>query len=172
MRTPILVRPLTDAERGAMEAGLRSSDAFTLRRCRIVRASADGVPIPRIARNLGCDERTVRTAVHAFNACGTSALATGSSCAHTVHRALDAAAAEKLREVLHRSPRDFGSKTGLWTPELAATEAVRQGVTATEVAGATIRATLVRLGVRWRRAEEWITGPDPEYARQKGGATA
>jgi len=60
----------------------------------------------------------------------------------------------------------------LWTLELAATEAVRQGVTATEVAGATIRATLVRLGVRWRRAEEWITGPDPEYARQKGGATA
>jgi transposase len=172
MRTPIFVRPLTDAERGAIEAGLRSSDAFTLRRCQIVRASADGVPIPQIARNLGCDEQTVRNAVHAFNACGTSALAKGSSCAHTLHRALDAAAAEKLRELLHRSPRGFGSKTSLWTLELAATEAFRQGLTATEVAGETIRATLVRLGVRWLRAKEWITSPDPEYARKEGGATA
>jgi len=60
----------------------------------------------------------------------------------------------------------------LWTLELAATEAFRQGLTATKVAGETIRATLVRLGVRWLRAKEWITSPDPEYARKKGGATA
>jgi hypothetical protein len=36
------VRPLTDAERQTLEAGLRSPEAFTLRRCRILLASADG----------------------------------------------------------------------------------------------------------------------------------
>jgi hypothetical protein len=25
------------------------------------------------------------------------------------------------------------------------------------------------MGVRWRRAKEWITSPDPEYARKKLG---
>src|SRR5256885_1987198 len=30
-----------------------------------------------------------------------------------------------------------------------------------------ILATLARMGVRWRRAKEWITSPDPEYARKK-----
>jgi hypothetical protein len=35
------------------------------------------------------------------------------------------------------------------------------------VSDETIRATLARMGVRWRRAKEWITSPDPEYARKK-----
>src|SRR5579885_635260 len=35
------------------------------------------------------------------------------------------------------------------------------------VGGETIRATLARMGVHWRRAKEWITSPDPEYARKK-----
>jgi len=35
MKRPIYVRPLSDAERETLEAGLRSPDAFTLRRCQI-----------------------------------------------------------------------------------------------------------------------------------------
>ena len=42
MKRPIFVRPLTDAERKTLEAGLLSPDAFTLRRCQILLASADG----------------------------------------------------------------------------------------------------------------------------------
>jgi transposase len=171
MRIPIYVRRLTDAERCAVKAGLRASEAFTLRRCQIVLASADGAPIPQIARRLGCNEQTVRNAVHAFNGLGTAALTQGSSIAHTIHRALAPAEAERLRDLLHRSPRDFGYPTSLWTLDLAAQEAFRQGLTDHKVSGETIRATLVRLGIRWLRAKEWITSPDPEYARKKGGAT-
>jgi hypothetical protein len=36
MKRPIFVRPLSDAERESLEAGLRSPDAFTLRRCQWV----------------------------------------------------------------------------------------------------------------------------------------
>jgi hypothetical protein len=172
VRTPIYVRPLSDAERSAVKAGLRASDAFTLRRCQIVQASAEHVPVPRIADHLGCNEQTVRNAIHAFNTWGPASLTKGSSIAHTIHRALDAASAERLRDLLHRSPRDFGYETSLWTLDLAATEAFRQGLTAHEVSGETIRATLVRLGVRWLRAKKWLTSPDPEYARKKGRATA
>ncbi len=39
------------------------------------------------------------------------------------------------------------------------------------VTGETIRVTLKRLGVRWQRAKQWITSPDPAYARKKGDAT-
>ncbi len=35
------------------------------------------------------------------------------------------------------------------------------------MSGETIRATLARMGVRWRRAKAWITSPDLEYARKK-----
>ena len=33
MNPPLFVRPMTDPERAALRAGLRSPDAFTLRRC-------------------------------------------------------------------------------------------------------------------------------------------
>jgi hypothetical protein len=55
----------------------------------------------------------------------------------------------------------------VWTLDLAAEVAYEQGLTAWRVSGETIRATLARRGVRWQRAKQWITSPDPEYARKK-----
>jgi transposase len=172
MKPPIYVRPLTDAEREAVERGLRSPNAYTLRRSQILAASLRGEQVPRIARGLSCNEQTVRNAIHAFTAEGVAALAKRSSAAHTDQAAFTPAATERRRALLHRSPRDFGHKTSLWTLELAAEEAHRQGLTAARVTGETIRATLRRLGVRWLRAKTWITSPDPAYARKKGRATA
>ena len=172
MRAPIFARRLTDAERQRLEAGLRSSDAFVLRRCQILLASARGERAPAIGRQLGCDDQTVREAIHAFHATGLAALRPGSRRAKTIHVAFSPAAAERLRALLHQSPRTFGQPTGLWTLELAAEVSFAQGLTATRVSGETIRATLQRLGVRWKRAKRWITSPDPEYARKKAPATA
>ena len=172
MRPPIFVRPLTDAECRRLEAGRRSADAFVLRRCQILLASARGERAPAIARQLGCDDQTVREAIHAFNARGLAALTPGSRRAKTIHRPFSPEAAERLRALLHRSPRTFAKPTGLWTLELAAEVSFAQGLTAERVSGETVRATLRRPGVRWRRAKRWITSPDPEYARKKVPATA
>ena len=172
MKPPIYVRPLTGAEREAVERGLRSPNAFTLRRSQIISASARGERVPRLARSLSCDEQTVRNAIHAFHAEGVAALTKRSCAVHIDQAAFTPAAAEQLRALLHRSPRDFGHKTSLWTLELAAEEAFRQGLTDERVSGETIRATLLRLGVRWLRAKTWITSPDPAYERKKGRATA
>ena len=172
MQAPLFVRPLTDAEREAVERGLRSSNAYTLRRSQIIAASARGEHIPRIARSLSCNEQTVRNAIHAFNQDGAAALTKRSCAVHTAQAAFTPDAAERLRALLHRSPRDFGHKTSLWTLDLAAAEAFKHGLTTTRVTGETVRATLARLGVRWLRAKRWITSPDPAYQRKKGGATA
>jgi transposase len=172
MQTPLFVRRPTDAERQALEAGLRSPAAFTLRRCQVVLASARGETAPAIARTLGCSDQTVRNAIHAFAAAGAAALAPGSKRPRTLHAAFDAATAERLRDLLHRSPRDFGHRTSLWTLELAAQTAHAEGLTATRVTGETVRATLARLGIGWKRAKGWITSPDPAYQRKKAPATA
>ena len=172
VQTPLLVRPLTDAERAALEDGRRSADVFVLRRCQILLASAGGTHPPQIAHALGCGAQTVRNAIHAFAAHGLGALAPGSSRPHTIHPACDHAAAARLVDILHRSPRDFGHPTSRWTLELAADVSLAEGLTADRVSGETVRATLARLGVRWRRAKRWITSPDPAYARKKANATA
>ena len=171
MQAPLFVRPLTDAEREFLEAGQRSSDGFRLRRCQLLLASARGQRVPQIARYLGCSEQTVRNAIHAFHARGLACLSKRSTTAHTIHRAFTPLAAEQLRVLLHQSPRTFGHPTSLWTLELAAQASLAQGVTARRVSAETIRVTLARLGVRWQRAKHWLTSPDPEYARKKGGAT-
>jgi transposase len=170
-QAPLLVRPLTDAERAAVAAGLRSANAYTLRRSQISAASQRGDHIPRIARRLRCDAPTARNAIHAFNRDGVAALAKRASAVHTAQTAFTPAAAARLRALLHRRPRDVGHHTSLWTLDLAAADAARQGLTATEVSGETVRATLVRRGVRWLRATTGITRPDPAYARKTGGAT-
>ena len=172
MRHPIFVRSLTDAERPAVEAALRSSDAFRLRRAQFLLASARGQQVPRIAQALGCDPQTVRNAIHTFNRDGLAALTPGSHRAATIHRAFETEAAEQLRTLLHQSPRRFGKPTSLWTLDLAADVSFAEGLTPTRVSGETIRATLQRLGVRWKRAKRWITSPDPAYARKKVPATA
>jgi len=167
MKTPIFVRPLTDDERHALEAGLRSSDAFVLRRCQIVLASARGKRAPEIATGVGCDADTVLRVIHTFNETGGDVLVRRSSRPHTIHAAFDAERVERLRAILHQSPRNFGKPTSLWTLELAAEVCFEQGVTAERVTGETIRATLARLGMRWQRAKQWISSPDPAYARKK-----
>ena len=171
MRPPIFVRPLTEAERQQVQAGLRSADAFTLRQSQIVLASARREPVPQIARALGCGEQTVRNAIHAFNTHGGAALQAGSSRPHTIQAAFTADQAERLRALLHQSPRTFGRPTSVWTLELAAQVSFEQGLTAERVSSETIRATLKRLGVGWKRAKRWLVSPDPAYARKKARAT-
>ncbi|QDV39537.1 hypothetical protein ElP_75080 (plasmid) [Tautonia plasticadhaerens] len=80
---------------------------------------------------------------------------------------IDDAGCERPRALLHRSPRDFGEPTSLWTPEPAAGAAFAEGLTARLVSGEAIRQALERLGVGWRRAEDWITSPGPSYLRKE-----
>ncbi len=54
MKAPMYVRELTGEERTRLEGGLRSSDAFTMRRSQILLASSRGERPSLIARNLGC----------------------------------------------------------------------------------------------------------------------
>lgn len=171
MQAPLLVRRFSDEERRALEAGLRSTDAFVLRRCQALLASARGEHTPQIARRLGCSAEAVRRVIHAFNTAGLAVLTAGSRRPHRLPTIFDAARAERRRDLLHRSPRDFGQPTSLWTLEVAAAVCAAEGITPQRVSGETIRATLHRLGVRWQRAKQWIASPDPAYARKKGLAT-
>jgi transposase len=169
MKAPMYVRALSPAEQSGIEAGLRSSDAFTLRRSQILLASSREQRPKEIARNLGCATQTVRNAIHAFEHEGLDCLKQESSRPKTVQAQFDQARCEALRALLHQRPQVFGKTTGLWTLELAAEVSFEQGLTEKQVSIETIRQALKRLGVGWQRAKHWITSPDPEYVRKKNG---
>ena len=170
MQTPLFVRPLTADERATLEPGLRSSSAFTVRRCQILLTSAEGQPTTAIAGSLRCTDQTVRNVLHAFHQRGLPVLQPLSSRPHTTSPIFDAGACEALRALLHQSPRTFGQPTSRWTLALAAKVSFAQGLTPRLVSAATIRVALRRLRVSWKRAKHWITSPDPAYARKKNGA--
>ncbi len=171
MQAPLFVRPLTRDERATLETGLRASAGFRVRRCQMLLASAEGQPTTTIARTLRCNDQTVRNAIHTFNQHGLAALQPKSSRPHTTQATFDAAGRERLRALLHQSPRTFGKQTSIWTLDLAAEVCFAEGITARRVSDETIRAALAALGVRWKRAKHWITSPDPAYARKKKPAT-
>ena len=171
MQAPLFVRPLTTDERTRLATGLRSAAGFTVRRCQMLLASAEGQHTTAIARTLRCNDQTVRNAIHTFNQHGLAALQPTSSRPHTTHATFDAHGRERLRALLHQRPRSFGKETSVWTLELAAEISFAAGITPRRVSDETIRAALAALGVRWKRAKHWITSPDPAYARKKNGAT-
>ena len=172
MQSPIFVRTLAAAERQQLQAGLRPADAFTVRRCQILLASASGLRPPQIARNLGCAVRTVPYALHAFHREGLASLKEKSSRPPSARPFLDGPPTEPLKDLLHQSPRTFGKPTSLWTLDLVAEVCHARGWAPRQLTGEAIRVALKRLGIRWRRAKHWITSPDPAYARKEKPATA
>jgi DNA-binding NarL/FixJ family response regulator len=79
MKAPLFVSMFSPDEQAKIEAGLRSCDAFTLRRCQILLASRRGKRPSCIARDLGCATQTVRNAIHAFEQKGVDCLKQESS---------------------------------------------------------------------------------------------
>jgi transposase len=167
MKQPLFLRPLAEAERASLRQGLRSPDAFTLRRCQILLASDRGQRPSQIAASLGCGVQTVRDALHAFGGEGLACLPPKPKTPKTVHTAWPKDHDEDLRALLHQSPRTLGKPTSLWTLPLAARVCFEKGWTPRLVSGETIRLVLKRLGIGWKRAKRWLVSPDPQYARKK-----
>jgi transposase len=169
MKPPLFVRPLSDAELAALRDGLRSGEAFTLRRCQVLLASDRGQRPSAIAATVGCSAQSVRNAVRAFAADGLDCLRPKSTRPHTTHPAWPKERDGDLRALLHQSPRTVGRGTRLWTLELAAQVCFEKGWTERRLSGEAIRQALKRLGVGWKRAKHWLVSPDPAYARKTNG---
>ncbi len=129
MKPPLFVRPLTPDEQQALRAGLRSPSAFTLRRCQILRPAPRGSSPPRSVPGSAARPRPSATPP------GPSPPRASPACSEKSHRPvsarpeIDDGRCERLRALLHRSPRDFGKPTSLWTLELAAEVACAEGIT-------------------------------------------
>ncbi len=168
MRKPLFVRALADDEHEALADGLRSANAFTLRRCQIILASAQGKQAAQIGQDVGRDADTVLKVIHAFNRTGLAVLTRQSNRPHQPHSVFTDERRERLRAMLHQSPRTFGQGTDVWTLGLAAEVSYAQGITPALVSDETIRQAVRRLGWHWKRAKTWINSPDPDYVRKKG----
>jgi transposase len=167
----LFVKNLTEADREALQAGLRSSDAFTLRRSQILLASAKGQNPTQIADALGCCSQTVRNSIRAFETRRLACLQAGSSRPKTVQPLLRADQRDAFLKLLHQSPRLFGKDRSLWTLDLLGEVCVEKELLPRTVTREAMRLYMKRMGIDWKRAKHWITSPDPAYARKRGRET-
>lgn len=172
MKPPVLVRDLTDEEEEALSEALDSDQAFTRCRARILRFSAQRLRSDQIADGLGCTSQTVRNAIHDFHERGLECLTPKPKGPQDPDRLFDELARERLQEIAHRSPRQFGKPRSTWTLLLLAEVAFEEGLTPRQVSDETIRQAVLALGSSWQRAKSWITSPDEQYELKKSSETA
>lgn len=152
MKAPLFVHPLSEAEQKALEQGLRSRNAFTLRRCQILLSSAKHQRPKQIATQLGCSVQTVRNTIRAFEQDGLRCLQAQSTRPKTNEPMFTTAKQDQLRALLHQSPRSFGKTHSSWTLDLLAVVCEEQGIMPKRVSVATIHHTLTTMGINWTRA--------------------
>jgi len=167
MSAKIYVREFTEKEEAEIATCLRSQDSFVLRRSQMLLFSSEGLSLGEIAAKVGYHRESVRLVINGFNERGVSVLEKGSKAPHNIQRTFTAENAQELKELLHRSPREFEKASSLWTLELLAEISFEQGLSARKVSYETIRTTLKELGVNWKRAKHWLKSSDPHYAHKK-----
>lgn len=165
---PVNARPLSEAERIQLRQALRATSGLTVRRAQMILKSADeGLKAAEIGRQLGCSDQTVRKVIRAFHSDGLACLAPQKRGRRDDQRAFGEAAQADLRQLIRRSPREFGHDTSLWTLDLLAATSFEHGLVQSPISGETVRATRAAMGINWRRAKKRITSPDPHYTRKK-----
>ena len=130
MQTPLCVRPLTADERATLETGLRSSSAFTVRRCQILLASDRG-PGRRPRLRTTCAAPIRQCATH----CMRSTSAVSRRCSRTRHAPHTCATiftpgvCESPPGAVTPESPDIRHATSRWTLALAAEVSFAQGLT-------------------------------------------
>jgi transposase len=168
---PIYVRELTEQERRALEKGLHSSSAFTVRRCQMLLSSAGGKKANQIAEELHCTGQAVREALHAFAEEGLACLQEKSHARLDQQSAFDEAGRERLHALIRRSPREIGHEGSVWTLTLLAETCYREGIASRPVNGNNVGFVLREMGIDWRRVKHRIRSPDRHYEHRKKDET-
>jgi transposase len=168
MMNRTVIREPTAEERETLGAWERSGAIAWYQRARAILLAQDGLDATAIARALGLHPNTTRRWLHRFDQEGLAALAPqprGGSAKQFGTEVVDA-----LIALLHEPPPQHGASDERWTLKEAAAALIREGWTEA-ISIESVRRVLRARKHSWQRAKEWLTSPDPAYARKKSGAT-
>ena len=165
----MFVRDLTAAERHALRRGLKSADAFTVRRSQVLLASADragpaarsggpsGVRPGRPQRHPGVPRRRARVPDRPSRR----------APRRPGRRLGPRRATTTCKDLLHRRPREFGKPTSLWTLALVAEVCHEKGWTTRRLTAEAIRQVLEAAGRRVEAGQALDHQPGPRLRQEK-----
>ena len=161
-------------------AGSRHAPADWIFRARIVSLSWQGLRTTRIAEELGCHPKTVRTRLHRFNSLGIDGL-TDRPGAGRKPRLTELERSRIIALPTTEPPGrlvrggggeleafDEEREAHYWTLDALTAAARNRGIV---VSRSQIRRILLREGVRWRNTRLWAESEDPEFAPKEPGSS-
>ena len=166
-KKPIFVREINEEEKQVLEKARRASDACQMKRAQILLASSQGLTTTGIEKQFGYSAEYARQMIHRFNEQGIKCLNRKSSAPLNREIVVDEEKCERIKQMMHHSPRLFGKASSVWTLILVAEVLFEKGDTPRRMAAETIRAAMRKNGISWKRAKDWITSPDPRYQLKK-----
>jgi transposase len=167
----LYVRELTEEEQQALEKGIRSKSAFTVRRCQMLLGSAQGLKAQQIADQMHCSDETVRVAIHRFHQEGLTCLQEKSHRPHSTSFSFSPEALTRLPDIVATSPRAYGQEHSLWSLGRLAAVCYQEGLTEKQVSYETMRDALQRVGINWKRARKRMQSTDQAYQIKKSIGT-
>jgi transposase len=170
MKTFNRVHFLTAEERAALVKGTKAKAGFTVRRSHSLLLSAEGYSPQHIARRLHGGDQTVRHVLRAFEREGGGCWREKSHRPHPDQRVFTPETLAQLEALVHRSPRDLGQPTSLWTLPLLAQVCFQQGRVARPIRDETVRRALIQLGIDWQPARQRLPSQDPHDEIKKPAA--
>ena len=158
----IHIRKITEKEQETLDHWERVDDVVKYRRARMLRLSEMGKVSGEIAEVLGVHVETVRETINAFNEGGIAAI-TPRPRSGGRPRQYTQEVAEKAKDLVREGPpSEEGRAT--WTLRGLGQALARHFEHLETVSHEGVRRMLIREGVKWYRAKEWIISPDPDYA--------
>jgi len=160
-------------------ADSRHAPADWIFRARIVSLSWQGLRTTRIAEELGCHPKTVRTRLHRFNSLGIDGLTDRPGAGRKprlTELERSTIIALPTTEPPGRLVRGGGGeleafdeeREAHWTLDALTAAARNRGIV---VSRSQIRRILLREGVRWRNTRLWAESEDPEFAPKEPGSS-
>src|SRR5579884_215109 len=158
------VLAMTAEQRAEVEAAQRRSRSVRhWKRYQALLLRARGVPVPELARTLGCSRASVSHWTAAWAVAGAAGVAEGEH--RGAARRLDEDGERRLEELLASDPQAAGYAATGWTVPLLRAELAKEG---RRLSGRTLRRTLHRRGWVWKRPRYVLGRPDPDYQAKRG----
>lgn len=138
MTSPLFVRPLTEGEKQTLNDWLTSTDEEQIRRAQVILKSAMGQTAIEIGQELGFHPDNLKKWLRRFNQQGLSGievLKRGPKNRFTDEQI------QAIKDIYHRSPREFGLTYDSWTPQKLTVFVIQRGIVS-QISHVTVRQIL------------------------------
>lgn len=152
----VYIRALNRKEIKGLYVGLKSSSAFTHRRCQILISSAEGKSVKEISRSLYCSDQCVRDAIRTFNRNGIKCIHEKENSRNSSSKSFDDKAIVSLQKIISRHPSYYGIKTDYWTLGMLANICYKEKILNKKVSSRNIGYVLKKIGVNWKNLKKQV----------------